>query len=361
MTSYFKSFQAGDIRIIGGKLDSRRLDFQSRLDFPPPEGLTSLPRVQRREGCGKKGDYLRLPYTYLVENRTDAARTLSALWIQYRYGTFADLRDKPDPLSRQFSQCQGRGAREVVFGHPDFQPAAPREPVKFSPPRVRLVSRSVPKLVILLDNSVDMTDQWDYVRSALKKAILHDLAADLEVGLVLFNEDTAHISHPVGRLGGGARPGIRNGLAFSIRNKHNLSPKAGGCIRCAVEKSIEALQTSGSSRDGVLILISRGAPRRVSGEAELGRLLSKHNLHLYPVLLPRPQESNLALERLAHLTAAQSFVIGAGVGQDQASSLHTYLRLVDALRNILQHAVPHSSQLVSTYIPSWVDFVNSFL
>ena len=39
---------------------------------------------------------------------------------------------------------------------------------------------------------------------------------------------------------------LRNGLAFSIQNKHNLSPKIGNCLNCAVDVAIKELQVKAS-------------------------------------------------------------------------------------------------------------------
>jgi hypothetical protein len=50
----------------------------------------------------------------------------------------------------------------------------------------------------------------------------------------------------VSRLGPRANPQTREGLAVSIKNKYNLSPSSGSCVRCGIERALEALQTAGS-------------------------------------------------------------------------------------------------------------------
>ncbi len=54
------------------------------------------------------------------------------------------------------------------------------------------------------------------------------------------------MSYPVSRLGPRANPQTREGLAVSIKNKYNLSPSSGSCVRCGIERALEALQTAGS-------------------------------------------------------------------------------------------------------------------
>ena len=58
--------------------------------------------------------------------------------------------------------------------------------------------------------------------------------------------EQAHVSYPVSRLGPRANPQTREGLAVSIKNKYNLSPSSGSCVRCGIERALEALQTAGS-------------------------------------------------------------------------------------------------------------------
>ena len=53
-----------------------------------------------------------------------------------------------------------------------------------------------------------------------------------------------------GKLGKEMISSTRNGLAFSIENKHNLSPAPGSCISCAIEKAVQAIQVSYNSFSG---------------------------------------------------------------------------------------------------------------
>ena len=223
------------------------------------------------------------------------------------------------------------------------------------------MKRMPPKFIILLENSVEMNyqDNWDYIRTACKKFILHDLPEEIELGLVLFNDD-AHISHPVGRLGPRVISSTRNGLAFSIRTKHNLSPRTGSCIKCGVMKGIEALQSSGTSRGGIIIIISRGDSSSLSiqDEIELNKVSSKHQLQIFPISIPQPSVSDLSipLERLAHNTGAQSYLV-SGQSQEEKPSLSVYMNLVDSLREILSSVQLYSIHLVSSYYRYYIDIL----
>lgn len=313
--------------------------------------VETAPYTQQREGCSKPGDKIYLPFSYLLQNSSDTGRILSNLWIRLRYGVFGDIESDSILISRQYAQCEGRGAREVVFQHKDF--SNPRYPVNFTLPRIHLIQRTLPKFIIILENSVEMNlrDHWDHIRTACKKFILHDLPDQVELGLVLFNEE-AHISHPVGRLGKKMISSTRNGLAFSIRNKHSLSPRSGSCVKCGVDKGVEALRISGATSGGVLLLISRGDTSNLSilDQDEIKTVLYKHHLQLYPVSIPEPHTSDLSipLENLAHWTGGKSFLISDNSQPDNPQST-VYMDLVDSLREILEHTVPYSSQLVSIY------------
>ena len=147
--------------------------------------------------------------------------------------------------SRQHSLCRGHTVKNVILAHPDFHGL--RAPVNFTVPRFSVTRQSSPRYVIVLENSqtMNMRDHWDFIRTASKKFIVQDLPDAAMVGLVLFNEQ-AHVAFPVSRLGPRANPQTRNGLAFSIKNKYNLSPSSGSCVRCGIERALEALQTAGS-------------------------------------------------------------------------------------------------------------------
>ncbi len=72
------------------------------------------------------------------------------------------------------------------------------------------------------------------------------------------------MSYPVSRLGPRANPQTREGLAVSIKNKYNLSPSSGSCVRCGIERALEALQTAGSIQVQVIRM---------------------KNLYFYPILI----------------------------------------------------------------------------
>ena len=100
----------------------------------------------------------------------------------------------------------------------------------------------------------------------------------------------------------------------------------------------------GSSGGGVLILISRGSkPGSQEQQEEMKRVLDKHQLQLFPVLVPDTEtEDSLGLERLAHGTGGRSYMVSGG----QDPGLSVYMDLVDSLRSILQQTLPASTQLV---------------
>ena len=214
-----------------------------------------------------------------------------------------------------------------------------------------MTKQSVPKYVIVLENSqtMNMRDHWDFIRTTCKKFIMHDLPDLAHVGLVLFNED-AHEAYPISRLGPVSGSQTRDGLAFSIKNKYNLSPSTGSCVRCGIIKAIESLQISGSPYGGVLIVISRGGitSLSLSEEKEMNSLAHKHNLQIFPVSILQPPvtDISLSLERLAHTTGGESFFL-MDDSDTEKSSLSTYVGLVDTFREIQQRTLGNSPSLVS--------------
>ena len=310
--------------------------------IPDETGLTGW--TQQRLGCGQPGDKLTLPYSQLANQSTSH---LGNLWLRLRYGVFSDLDGSgSEPTSRQFSECEGRSVSEVIMSHPDF--SEPRPPSSFNPPHFRLVQTSLPRIILLLENSAAMNqaNHWESIRTACKKLILHDLPEEVQLALVLYNEE-AHISLPVRRLGKKTISPTRNELAFSIRNKHNLSPSNGSCVTCGLLKAVEALQGSGGvSRGGVVVMVGRaegtggGATREEEG---LVNLSLKHRLQVYPVVVPGELSRSRYLEDLAHRTGAYSFVLH----NNPLQSL--YMDLNDALRVIQENIIPNSNRLVCAF------------
>ena len=152
-----------------------------------------------------------------------------------RYGIFADIQQDSDTVSvtsQQHAHCRAKTALEVVYAHADFLQGGGGghllQSVNFTVPRFVLLRQQAPKYVIVLENSqtMNMEDNWSRIRTATKKFLGHDLPDIAKVGLVLFNE-AAHLGYAVSELS----PDAREGLAYSIGNKYDLSPSTSSCVR----------------------------------------------------------------------------------------------------------------------------------
>lgn len=314
----------------------------------------AFPWTQQSMGCGQPGEFVYLPYSFIgPSNSSQIGSMISNQWMRLRYGIFDDLDPRHSGLSVtsvHHGQCRGRGVRKVIQEHEDF--AKPRLPTNFTIPRFTVTRQAAPKYVIVLENSqaMNMKDHWDFIRTTCKKFIKFDLPNNAHVGLVLFNE-AAHIAKPISMLGPMTGAEARDGLAFSIKNKYNLSPSSGSCIRCGIEKAVEALTTSGSTHGGVLIVISRGDVTSISLEDEKEVLAKtrKHNLQLFSVSIPLPPitDISLSLERLAHATGGESFFVVDDSAGDK-STLATYVGLSDTFREIQERTVGSAPSLVSS-------------
>jgi calcium-activated chloride channel regulator 4 len=312
----------------------------------------AFPWTQQAMGCGHPGEYVYLPYSFIApSNSSQIGKMISNQWMRLRYGIFEDLDPRHSGLSVtsvHHGQCRGRGVEQVIRAHDDFTHT--RSPSNFTIPRFTVTRQAVPKYVIVLENSqaMNMKDHWDFIRTTCKKFIKFDLPNEAHVGLVLFNE-AAHIAKPIAMLGPTTDPASRDGLAFSIKNKYNLSPSSGSCIRCGIEKAVEALTTSGSVHGGVLIVISRGGVTSLSlgDEKEVLAKARKHNLQMFSVSIPLPPvtDISLSLERLAHATGGESFfVVDESTGDK--STLATYVGLSDTFREIQERTVGGAPSLV---------------
>ena len=205
----------------------------------------SLPFTQQYQGCSLPGQSIYLPISFLnpptsqprsSNTNTNIGQLIANQWARLRYGIFTDLTENagdnqsPHVASQQHAQCRGKSSNDVISQHPDFQHGRLLSAVNFTVPRFVLLRQPTPKYVIVLENSASMNlqgDTWEYIRTATKKFIVHDLPEEASVGLVLFNE-AAHVASPVAKLN---NKSTRENLAYSIRNKYNLSPSTGSCVR----------------------------------------------------------------------------------------------------------------------------------
>ena len=251
--------------------------------------------------------------------------------------------------TQQYAQCRGESAREVVMKHPDFYAS---RAVNFTIPNFKVTRFASPKYVIVLENSVVMNtrEYWDFIRTACRNFILHGLPASAQLGIVLFN-DAAHIAHPIVQLGDKEKSKARQSLSLQIKSKHNLSPSGGSCVKCGVNKAIEALLVSGSSLGGVIIIISRGqGSTTYLAEQEHQTLESravKHQLQLFSVSIPQSGMDHMTtdMEQLAFKTGGESVVIMDKSNMTRPS-LAVYVNLMDAFRLIRRKTLPQPSSLV---------------
>ena len=317
----------------------------------------SFPWTQQSLGCGHPGEFVYLPYSFLApSNSSQLGRMIANQWMRLRYGVFEDYDPRMTGVSvssRHHAFCKGNNVKTVIMSHDDFKSLDSSKAINFTVPRFTVTKQSAPKYVIVLENSqtMNMRDHWDFIRTTCKKFIMHDLPDHAHVGLVLFNDD-AHEAYPISMLGPKTSPQTRDGLAFSIKNKYNLSPSTGSCVRCGIIKAIESLQVSGSPHGGVLIVISRGGITSLSlnEEKEMDDLAHKHNLQIFPVSILQPPvtDISLSLERLAHATGGESFfLVDESSAAADKSSLATYVGLVDTFREIQQRTMGNSPSLVS--------------
>ena len=225
-------------------------------------------------------------------------------WLRYRFGVFDDATFSPSDVgSEQHALCYGKSVIDVVTAHPDVQgsrakaaaaAAGRRKKTAADELRFTVSSAQSPRYVIALENSraMDTRGHWDLIMRAVRKAVQHDLPDDARLGLVLFN-DGAHVAHPVVALD--ARQN-RHSVIVHVKNKFNLTPKDGSCVRCGVMKALGALNDAGAGIGGTVIVVSQGKTTSLAlnEEKELTDLAAKHRLKIFSVAIPRqPQVSHL--------------------------------------------------------------------
>ena len=95
-------------------------------------------------------------------------------------------------------------------------------------------------------------DDWRWINKALRKLLLRDLAAGVEVGLVTYSH-TAAAQFPLTRVTERARPH----LAVLVPDRYKLERgAAGACLLCGLTAALELLGPS--KQDGRIVIITRG-------------------------------------------------------------------------------------------------------
>ena len=265
--------------------------------------------------------------------------------VKLLYGTFAGLGSHEDWTSLHHSHCNGLKVEEVIFNHEHFNLA---RSANYSGPSYSVTRQVLPDYVLVLENSVSMNSagQWDYIRAACRDLILNRLPSSVRLGLVLFNGG-AHIAHPVITLGNTENSKTRQGLSLQIKSRHNLSPVKESCVKCAVDRAVEALSaTSGSdnSREGLVILI-RSAQSPLQDTDYLRNISVKHKLRLFFLnILPGDRyQEDTGLDMLAHQTGGESMPVSF-FGRP---SLQFYISLVESFTLVAKQSLLESSVVVS--------------
>ena len=118
-------FQTGDLLVAGDH---------------PLHG--AFPWTQQSLGCGRPGDFIYLPYSFLAspENReksnaneksecTTQGSIIANQWLRLHFGVFDDFDPrnkgkKPPAQSKHNSLCKSKSVNEVINGHRDFEASA---------------------------------------------------------------------------------------------------------------------------------------------------------------------------------------------------------------------------------------------
>lgn len=276
------------------------------------------PWTRQTLGCHKRGDFIYIPN---IENDVEElGRRVAQEWLRFRYGVHNE------------DMCMGQTATDIVSKHPDLEPKGILVQRTWRPPTFRVSRQEAVRYILVLENSQAMHNQWQLLRTALKKWILHDLPPNANLGLVLFNEAAAHISATLRPLNKSRRD-----IAVNIHSRFKLRPQTGtSCVRCGLVKAIEALQTSSSTNTAgaTIVLVGQGHSTVISKpeERDLLALARKHDLRLFTLGLLKSShnEASTSLERLAFSTGGLSSFFTT----TNANGLETYVQMTDALREV---------------------------
>ena len=236
--------------------------------------------------------------------------------------------------TKQNQLCNRQSSLQVILQHPDFQPQNhSTDPVTDTTPLFLYKRRRSTRYVLVLDETRDMQvrESWNYLRTAIRKWVHHDLPSNTEVGVVLANGTATHQVLPLQGL-----HVDRNRDAVSSFIPYAPSEfSRPGCLSCAIRDAVHMLdqrEASAGSASHVILVIAPGMDFSTDSEA-LATHAREHGVRI--VTINYPDASRLQpLDVLAERTDGSAYTVLEQKQNKDDTYLSTYFELSNTLLHI---------------------------
>ncbi|XP_044735945.1 calcium-activated chloride channel regulator 1-like [Chrysoperla carnea] len=248
--------------------------------------------------------------------------------------------NKMAPTKHNFL-CNGRSTLDVILKHDDFlnknlafnETEDPTKKVIDTRPLFVYKKHQLTRYVLIIEDTKDMLlrESWSFLRHAIRKWAVFDLAENTEVGLVLANETAASVLLKISSL---KDHRARDLVASNI--PYTPSDSRSGCLRCAIEEAITMLTDRSrvhGAASSVILVIAPGMDYTTDSVLTSKAKASEIRISTinYPNIL-RQQP----LDILAEETGGVAFSVYEEKHNNINSHFSTYFKLTNVLYNIAE-------------------------
>ncbi|XP_059491187.1 calcium-activated chloride channel regulator 1-like [Neocloeon triangulifer] len=234
------------------------------------------------------------------------------------------------------AMCNRRSVMEVILENDDFK----NVPVDATPyfgdttPTVTFKREVRTRYVLVIEDTNDMLvrESWSFLRSAIRKFTIHDLAVGSEVGIVTVNGTDAVRLQRLVSLNYKTREPVASILPYTPGEFGAPKVESSSCLPCGISTAIDMLTENGEQGGNSVILVIAPGTGRLGELLNLGNQARALGIKIATINYPqmaRPTHSSL--DALAHLTDAPAFTVLEKRQNQDASFLNSYFELAQAL------------------------------
>ncbi|XP_055617142.1 calcium-activated chloride channel regulator 1-like [Toxorhynchites rutilus septentrionalis] len=239
--------------------------------------------------------------------------------------------------TKQNQLCDRRSTLDVILKHDDFimenQINTNPSIIVNTTPKFSYKTRKATRYVIIIDETLDMQlrESWSFLRSAMRKWVVHDLPANTEVGMVLANDTATEKMLQISSL----YIQENKDLVASFIPYSPSDSRQPACLTCAVTDAIHMLNERtrmNGPANSIILIIAPGMEYSID-HTSLANAARSSQIRIstinYPNVIRRQP-----LDALAIATGGFAYSAFESKYNLEKSFLTTYFELSNTLFNI---------------------------
>ncbi|KAJ6641601.1 Calcium-activated chloride channel regulator 2 [Pseudolycoriella hygida] len=244
----------------------------------------------------------------------------------------------PYAPTKQNQMCNRQSTLDVILKHKDFKtntPTVASTTIVNTTPKIVYKQRLLTRYVLVIDETIDtmVRESWSFLRTAIRKWVVHDLPENTEVGIILAN-DTA--SAKIFNISSLNIPRNRDFIASFIPFSPSES-QSPGCVECAIKDGLRMLKkryNENGPANSVILVVAPGM-YRLTDVSKLASELNREKTKLvtinYPGVIRRQPLDGLA----AAATSSSSYSVFEMKQNSEKTFLTTYFELCNVFYDIM--------------------------